>query len=831
MPSKKKTEKPARKKNRSRAPIQPPRHVSPPVDGMTLALSGLVGSNWLLYLLLAWAVVAAGLFSLPNYNQLLAPGNALANLPTRWLLIAGFAALVVLWRAAPAAEESQWDLKPATSRVLFWIFIGLGAALRLNHPEQPANFFWDDHFIVTSDIRNIIDFNEHPLLFPSGWREPFFPYLTAFLWLFNFHATGVFIVLLSSTLIDLAALWAFYLTGKEIGGRRMGIVLLAMAAICKAMITVCKFGYGCDTTVLACAVALLFFFRLLKKPDLSHFIQWGLSLGFGAYCYVPFRVWTPVLLGIVWLWVFSDPKERQKNIYRWGLGVGLITAWAFLFLYKNYFLTQDNPLVRFLVGWPGLALVAAGLGFCYYQVGRQGIKGEGSKLFGWATGALLTALIMAPVLLHPHYSEHTSDISVFSKKFSPEPGQGWRNFLENIRYSQGLMFGREGDVARMPALGDCFFDFYTAACGLLGLAYFVARPTLNKFWVLVLYVVSLVPFILSNAPHSFRLVALTAPLLLVGAWGLGRLWLGFIQVGSRAGGIVCAVLLLAFCGWEVDRNSRLIHDWLLQEGPDTLIGDQANAELPHFRVYVANLHPGFYTNGLDILSDQKEIFRVNDSNSIDLLPDEKGKDLAILVAGQDLAHQKAIESEFPGLPWHERKMWNQQPQEIPFLKWMEVPFDLIPQGDKGLFHVQRLSAWSWKRRCYSRYGLGRGFILYEDRVTHWNDNLPPYDTIDWNNSMRVEGDWNVVAAGSYAFSIRTGNAMWFEVDGKKIIQNKPSDGNRLQSTTMDLTAGPHRVELVTAFASEHLVPSVMVKGPGASQEISLELLAEANAPK
>src|SRR5580658_9365043 len=188
MPSKKKTEKPARKKNRSRAPIQPPRHVSPPVDGMTLALSGLVGSNWLLYLLLAWAVVAAGLFSLPNYNQLLAPGNALANLPTRWLLIAGFAALVVLWRAAPAAEESQWDLKPATSRVLFWIFIGLGAALRLNHPEQPANFFWDDHFIVTSDIRNIIDFNEHPLLFPSGWREPFFPYLTAFLWLFNSHA-------------------------------------------------------------------------------------------------------------------------------------------------------------------------------------------------------------------------------------------------------------------------------------------------------------------------------------------------------------------------------------------------------------------------------------------------------------------------------------------------------------------------------------------------------------------------------------------------------------------------------------------------------------------
>jgi hypothetical protein len=630
-------------------------------------------------------------------------------------------------------------------------------------------------------------------------------------------------------LIDLAAIWAFYLAGKEIGGRRMGIVLMAMGAISKAMITVCRFGYGCDTTVLACSLALLFFLRLLKKPDLSHFIQWGVALGFGAYCYVPFRVWTPVLLGMVWLWVFSDPRERKGNAYRWILGFGLIIAWAFLFLYKNYFLPVDNPIVQALTGWFGLTVVALGLGYSYVQVGRQGVNGEGSKLFGWATGAFLTALIMTILFLHPHYSEHTADISVFGKKFAPEPGEGWKHFLENIVFSQYLMFGRAGDVARMPALGDCFFDYYVPACGLLGLAYFIARPTWTKASMLVLYPVSLVPFIFSNAPHSFRLVACDAPLLLIGAWGVSRLWLSFTQVGGKMGSIVCALLLILFCGWEADKNSQLIHDWLLQEGPDTLIGDQAVQLLPGHRVYVAHHHPGFYTGGLDILSDQKGIFRLNDSNTIDLAPDEKGMDVAVLVAGQDVEHQKAIDQEFPGLTWHDRPMYNQVPQEVPFLKWVEIPFDRIP-ADQGLIHVRRVSPWSWKRRSYGRYGLGRGFILYEDRVTRWNDNLPPADIIDWNNAMRVEGDWNVPIAGDYSLAIRTANVMWLRIDGNKDLQISGGEGLKPKSVKLHLSQGPHHVELVTAFAYEHRVPTVFVTPPGSGSEIALDELAAQTAP-
>src|SRR6185436_11419938 len=108
-------------------------------------------------------------------------------------------------------------------------------------------------------------------------------------------------------------------------------------------------------------------------------------------------------------------------------------------------------------------------------------KGKGyDKLFGWATGALVTAIVMAPFFLHPYYSTHTSDISVFSKNYSHSLGEGFRNLWNNVLFVQGLMFGQVNDVSRIPILGDSFFDFYSAACGLLALAYFVARPSCLK---------------------------------------------------------------------------------------------------------------------------------------------------------------------------------------------------------------------------------------------------------------------------------------------------------------------------------------------------------------
>jgi hypothetical protein len=790
------------------------------------------------YLLIAWLVVMAGLFAFPNYNLLFHKGNAFilnqiqafppdnlfARLPGGLLVTVGFIALVVLFRLIPPVKEGEWDIPVGAARAGFWFFMALGAFFRFENPHQPVGFFWDDHYTIDADIRNMLDFHRYYFLFPVGWREPLFPYLSALLWLPFPKASGLIVVLWSSVIIDMAALWLFYLVGKEVGGRRMGLVLLAMGSICKTMIMVCKFGYGCDTAVLASAAATLFFLRLLKKPDMRHFLQWGAALGLGAFAYVPFRPWVPVFLGGAWLWVFSDPKERKFGPYRLILGPGLLAAWAFLFIYKNSFLPETSGWVRFLSG-PGAILTGLALAASYGKVfWEEKDKGFG-KLFGWATGALLTALIMMPFYLHPHYSEHVADISAFSAKFT-EPGQGWNKVLDNTSFTVKLLFGQVDHVSRLPAIGDSLYEFMVAACALLGVAYFIARPGWLSAFIVSLFFVSSVAGILSNGPHSFRYVICDLPLLLTGAWGVNRLWLALVQ--TRAGKTIqvfFAGALLLGLGWEAAQNHKLVWEWMAQEAQNTIVWDQAEKEMPDHRVYIVERNPGFYAAcAMEVLADGADLFQTTDSNSIDLTPDEKGKDLAILVAGRDTDTQTKVEQEFPGIQWQKKTYYLQGEGDIPYLWWTEVPFDRIPQDDKAFFHVRRVSPQTWRRRCYGYYGLGRGLILYEDRVARWNDSLPPRQFIDWNNSMRVEGDWNVPTSGDYKLELRTGDVVWLFLDGKKVLEVTP-EGNQPQSREIFLGAGTHHVELVTAFAAEHQVPQVNVTVPGSSVEVPLDELA------
>jgi hypothetical protein len=788
--------------------------------------------EWFAYLLAAWALVITGLFSLPNYGQLL-PGDhssghfPLDGFPTLWILVGGFTALVALWRMVPATEENGEDISPWTARICFWVFMALGAFLRLNHPEQPVNQFWEDHYDVINDMRGILDFHERPLLFSFGWREPLFPYLGAFLWLLLPHATGIFIDRLASSLVDLAALWVYYLLGKEIGGRRMGIVLLAMGALSKQMIMVNKYGYGCDTTILSCALASLFFLRLLKKPDMAHFLQWGAALGFGAFTYVPFRVWTPVMLAGVWLWVFSDPRERAWNPSRVILGWGLPAVWAFLFLYKNALLPADNKIIQFLVGAPSLALVAfllaAGYGTLYLRERKAGFSG----LFGWASGAFVAALLTAPFYLHPHYSDHVSSIySIFKHNLENTASTGtlsrvFHHFLQ----AHIWMFGREGDIGPIPSLGDSLFDFYVPACGLLGLAYFIARPSWLKAFILCLYLVGFLPYVITPDNNSFRLMAVVVPLSLTAAWGLSRLWLALYQAGAgRAGRLAFTAFLVFFCGCEWAQNTRLLDIWLSQKRPDSLIGDEADKEWPAHRIYLRQYQESFYNRCQDMLAEGKEVFKMNDSNPIDLLPGEKGKDLAVLVSGADLETQKRLKKEFPSASWSERRLFSQSPAEAPFLKCLEVPFDRVEEGKGGFFQVRRLSPWTWRRRCYGHYGLGRGLILYEDRVAHWNDS-PPAGLMEWSNSMRLEGRWGLAAAGEYELSVHTSNIFRFFIDGRKILGVEANEEAGDKTAKLFLTAGEHRIEVLTAFISEHHVPAVLVKGPDLSTAVEADQLA------
>lgn len=790
----------------------------------------------------SWLLVMAGLLSIPCFNLLFYPGNPFihfdiprlprenffAYLPAAPLICAGFILLVVLFRRLPPVEEGKWDFSRGTARLWFWVFMALGAYLRLENPHQPPGYFWDDNYSHAADIRNILDYHDCPFMFPNGWRGPYHPYLTAFLWILLPQATGHFIVLFSDALNDLAALWIFYLIGKEIGGRRMGILFLALGSTCKYMIMVTKFCYENETCVLAGALTVLFFLRLLKKPNWFHFLEWGLALGFGGYTYVAFRSWTPAMLGIVWLWVYSDSKERRFNFPRVVLGPGLLAAWMILFLYKNALLPNNNAFAGLISGPAFLAAVGIVLGWSYVDLFRVERKKGFSKLFGWATGAFAAALLMAPFYLYPEYSTHVGAITAWHKDFCL-PGETWHKLWGNIRFTKELFLGQAVHPSQIPSIGDSLFEFLDIACALLGAAYFLARPSWLSGTVILLFLVSVITPILSNGPHSFRYCICSIPLLLTGAWGMNRFWLAFLQAKPGKGWRWFFILaLLALLAWEIGKNHRLVWEWMDQRTDTTTVWDQAERELPNHRVYLV-AQPRFYNCSMDILSDGEELFQAGPSNSIDLAPGEKGKDLAILVWGEDIQTQKKVEEEFLGVQWSKKfNFFQWENRDVPHLFWTEIPFDRVPEGGQAFIHVRRVPEWTWRRRFYTHYGIGRGLILYEDRVTRWNDNLPSPFTDGWH-SARLEGNWAVKTGGTHTLGINTHSIAWFYLDGKKTLVVPPNSRSSEKSVQVNLAPGVHSVELAVNFGGQNTFPVINVSGPGIVGNMTLDELVVRSA--
>jgi hypothetical protein len=788
-------------------------------------------SVWtLLLLLISWGVTWLALLALPNYSIMIPVIKLPSNFYVTLTLIVSFAAMVFFWRKIPQVAENQNDVSPWVARAFFWFFILLAAYLRLFDSYTAGSSVWDDHYIHTSDIRALIDFQWRPFLFPSGQREPLFPYFTAFLWLFSPTTPGLVIMQISNALIDLIALWMFFLLGKEMVGRRLGLLFMGIGSISKIMIETTKDQVGVDTCVIGGAVALLFTLRFMKKTDFKHAIEWGLALGFGAYTYVPMRPWMPVLLGLVWLWIFSDKKEKYFELYRIILGPGLLLAWAFLFVYKNGFMSA-GPLVNFITNPLVCVLCILILGYGYIQGFLIEKKKRFSKLFKWAIAAFVIAVVLLPLYLEPNYAAHVAGISIFSPSFSPNHAASMGSFWNNLYAVLPLFFGPTGFVMCFPGGGDSMYGFFEAALGLLGLAYFVARPSLEKFFIFILFWVGWVPGVLSNAPYPLRYMTCDTTIFLTGAWGLNRLWQAVLQVkNTKLSNALFAVIVLA-CGiWQMSINFNLYQQWMANRGPNPLVDDIIKEELPNHRVYLIYFDDNFWTVVQDLLNDGREVYKAENTNPIDLVTGQTGKDLAILVYAQDIENQKKLEKEFPGLTWKKSKLFFTDSQGRDYIYCLEVPFNRLKSNNKELFYVDNVSPWTWCRRYYAQYGMGRGLIRYEDRALHWNDTVPAKGVLDMNRSIRIIGDWNIKVEGSYTFSIHTENVYWFILDGKKIIDLPRYDSTHSRSETVHLKPGIHHVEVVNSCMQFVGVAPLMVKAPGVSQEVPLDDFALSTVP-
>ena len=783
-------------------------------------------SSWGIYSFLGFfTLLVAGLYSLPNFHINLTQGGFFDRLLVHpYLIWVGMIGMAITYYRLPEPAE-RVEIPKWLAAVWFAFFFGLCFFYRFYHPLEPSAPFWYDNQVVIGDIRAIIDYGIHHLLFPFGEREPLFPYLTAGLWKLLPDANALWIIRLSCTVIDLGTIWGLYLLGSAIRGRRMGLILMAFWAVSLPMTIWNYFGMGQNTAVLACAWTLLFYYRLLQRPSLARFIYCGAALGFGAYTYVPFRPWTPSVITLLLIWILMGSKEKPKGAGPWVLAMGMWVSWVFLFLHKNNFLKADKPPFSIAVQpWflGILVLVLLGAFIKTRLVIRESEVNR--RIFGWAVGAVVTAVMMAPLLLHPDYSLHTTENSIFHSNGQLSPGMEAVKLLwSNIVFFVSAMFGTPSqDVSKYPLPGHSYFESFPVLAMLIGLAYFTARFTWRKAVVIVLILVGMCSFVLSAHAHTARVEAAIAPLLLLGAWGLDSFWSlvrRLINDKFWRGSVL--LLVFALWAWDAQWNFALCRQWMaIFKSNDNVVSTQVDKDWMQYRVILSKHYPEFVMDDMTDLCDQKEVYLLNDPNPIYLEAGQRCKDIVLLMYGSsrhDQALEDRIKKEFPQAQWSVIQCPN---PDIPnFMLRIVIPFDSLSESPDKLLYIQRVSHASWRRRFYCKdFGFVRGLVWWDERVTELKAALPK-DLNVWETGQ-ADAEIMVPASGDYVFQTnQTSEFVAFSVDGKELIHLRPENGFAPQCRVKKyITAGPHRVSLATTFQSVKNFPDVLIMPPGGAPE-------------
>lgn len=239
-------------------------------------------------------------------------GNRL-RLPGLALLAAGLAlALFTLWRQSPApparAERAGRRAGLAWEWVVLLGFVALGAALRLYRLDQIPGELTLDQISKYWDVRDVVLGKRAPIFFEANQgREALFFYLIALV--SQFTGVGFLAMKLSSALVGIATIPAFYLLGREIGGRELGAMAALLLAVNKWHIILSRLGYRAILAPLFVILVLYFLARALRRGHLLDYGWTGVMLGLGMYSYKSFPVAVPAALSCTLLYALRGRRR------------------------------------------------------------------------------------------------------------------------------------------------------------------------------------------------------------------------------------------------------------------------------------------------------------------------------------------------------------------------------------------------------------------------------------------------------------------------------------------------------------------------------------------
>ena len=391
-----------------------------------------------------------------------------------WSLWIGRDGAPSLWaRLRLFVEQRGWRRWSNRWTLLVLAVVAIVVFFRVYHLQQTPAEPFSDHAEKILDIYDISQ-GQTRIFFPRNTgREDFQMYwslLTA--WVFGTGLT--FLTLKIGTITNgLMALPFVYLLGKEVGGKRVGLLALLLTGIAYWPNTISRIGLRFPLYPMCAAPLIYFLVRGLRTRSRNDFIWAGIFLGLGLHGYSPFRIVPFLVVAAFILYILhAQSKGVRQDAVLWLVIVGLTSLFVFL------------PLLRYATENPD--------SFSYRAVTRLGSIEQ------------------------------------------PLPAPAWKILLSNTWSGLGMFNWNDGviwvhSVPDRPAL-----DIVMAALFLIGVVLLLARYLRQRNWldlfILVSIPILMLPSILSLAfpdenPSLNRTSGAFIPVFLVVALALD----GFIR--------------------------------------------------------------------------------------------------------------------------------------------------------------------------------------------------------------------------------------------------------------------------------------------------------------
>ncbi len=413
-----------------------------------------------------------------------------------------------LWsRLVDFYKNDSWTIKVTRWTLLALVVIGIVIFFRVyNVRGVPAEPF-SDHAEKLLDVFDVSQGQTH-IFFPRNTgREAIQMYLTLVVsWIFGTGLTFLSLKI-GTVFCGLVTLPYMYLLGKELGGKRIGLLALFFAGIAYWPNVISRVGLRFTLYPLFVAPTLFYLLRGLRTRNRNDFIVSGLFLGFGLHGYSPFRIMPFVVVAAVGLYLLhSQSKGNRKQAIIWLSILALVSLIVFL------------PLARYWLENP---------------------DSFGSRAF-----------------------------SRLGSSESPLPGPWWQVLVSNTWNSLRMYNWDNGSIWVHSVPGRPAFDVVSAALFLIGAVLVLLRYLRQHHWVDLFLLICIpllqLPSTLSLAfpaenPSLNRAAAAFIPAILILAIGLDGLLKSIESRRNRATGIALAwVVTLGLAGWSSYNNYDLV---------------------------------------------------------------------------------------------------------------------------------------------------------------------------------------------------------------------------------------------------------------------------------